>query len=243
MRNALTLLLIGAGQGALAALYPRAAWLLLWSGGSFCVVAAAYAFQKPRLLGKRLNGTMAWGVCVLLLPYLLLTWLIWYAQTGLSHENVCDEVAPGLWLGRRATVGELPRGVSLIVDLTSEFPEPRSVRENFAYLCLPTLDNAAPEQERFQEVIQKMAAWEGETYVHCALGHGRSALVAAAVLMAWGLACSPEEAFAQLKRARPGVKLNQTQRGFLKTSLDEGRRQKKRAGNPALFSWVCSETV
>lgn len=215
MRNTLTLLLIGAGQGALAALYPRAAWLLLWSGGSFCVVAAAYAFQKPRVLGKRLDGTMAWGMCVLLLPYLLLTWLLWYVQTRFSREPVCDEVGPGLWLGRRATAAELPLGITLVVDLTSEFPKPRGLRANVTYLCLPALDNAAPERERFAEIVHNIAEWEGEAYVHCALGHGRSALVAAAVLMARGLTHSPERALGMIKQVRPGVRLNRTQQAFL----------------------------
>ena len=121
MRNALTLLVIGVGQGVLSALYPRAAWLLAWSGLGFCAVAAAYARQTPRVFGKRMDGTLAWGPCVLLLPYLLLTWLLWYCQTRFSREAVCNEVAPGLWLGRRASLKELPPDVTLIVDLTSEF--------------------------------------------------------------------------------------------------------------------------
>jgi protein-tyrosine phosphatase len=217
MRSALALLVIGIGQVALAALYPCAAWLLVWSGLSFCAVAAAYAFQKPRVFGKRPEGTLAWGPCLLLLPYLLLTWLIWYCQTRFTREAVCDEIAPGLWLGRRAAASELPPSVTLIVDLTSEFGEPRALRTGRAYLCLPTLDNAAPEQGAFRDAVQKVAAWEGGVYVHCALGHGRSALVAAAVLMARGLADGPEEALLQVKRVRPGVRLDCRQWAFLKT--------------------------
>lgn len=216
MRNALTLLLVGAGQGALAALYPRAAWLLVWSGLGFCAVGAAYALRRPRVFGKREDGTLAWGPCVLLLPYLLFTWLLWYCQTRFSREAVCDEVSPGLWLGRRAGAQELPPGVTLVVDLTSEFSEPRAVRMDCAYLCLPTLDNAAPDPAAFGDAVRKAAAWEGTVYIHCALGHGRSALLAAAVLMARGLAGNPEEAFARVKQARPGVRLNRSQWAFLK---------------------------
>ncbi len=216
MRNALTLLLVGVGQGALAALGPRAAWLLAWSGISFVIVAAAYALRKPGVFGKRGDGTLAWGPCVLLLPYLLLTWLLWWCQTRFSQESVCDEVAPGLWLGRRPSAKELPPDVALVVDLTSEFGEPRAVRTGRAYLCLPTLDNAAPSREAFGEAVRRAAACDGAVYVHCALGHGRSALVAAAVLRARGLAGSPEEALAQIKQARPGVRLNRNQRAFLR---------------------------
>ena len=106
--------------------------------------------------------------------------------------------------------------MTLIVDLTSEFSEPRAVRTRCVYLCLPTLDNAVPDGKAFGEMVRKVAANEGAVYIHCALGHGRSALGAAAVLMARGLASSPEEALGQVKRARPGVRLNRWQWAFLK---------------------------
>ena len=199
MRNAVTLLFIGVGQVALAAFYPHAAWLLAWSGLGFGVMAAAYVLQKPGVFGKHADGTLAWGPCVLLLPYLLLTWLLWYCQTRFSREAVCDEVAPGLWVGRRAAEKDLPPGVTLIVDLTSEFGEPRGVRTGRTYLCLPALDNAAPDGEGFAKAVRKATGWDGAVYVHCALGHGRSALVAAAVLVTRGLAGGPEEAFTQVK--------------------------------------------
>ena len=216
MRNALLLLLIGVGQIAMVVSYPRAAWLLAWSGLSFCAVAVAYALQRPRVFGKRIDGTMGWGWGVLLLPYLLLTWLFWYCQTRFSREAVHNEVAPGLWIGRRAGVKELPPGVTMIVDLTSEFGEPRAVRAGRTYLCLPTLDNAVPAPEAFRSAVRETAPCTGVVYIHCALGHGRSALVAAAILTARGLAASPEEALARVEGARPGVRLDREQWVFLK---------------------------
>ena len=216
MRDALALLLIGAGQLALVALHPRAAWILIWSGLSFCAVAAAYALQRPCVFGKRMDGTMAWGPCASLLPFLLLTWLLWYCQTCFSREAVCDEVAPGLWLGRRAGLEELPPDITLIVDLTSEFCEAQAVRAGRAYLCLPTLDNAASAPEAFRNAVREIVSYGGAVYIHCALGHGRSALVAAAVLMARGLAFDPEDALARVKQARPGDRLSRDQWEFLK---------------------------
>ena len=215
MRNALTLLLIAAGQVVLAFLYPKLGWLLLWSGGSFAAVAVAYALRKPHVFGKKPDGTMAPSPCLLLLPYLLLTWLLWYAQTRLSSEAACDEIVPGLWLGRRISAEQMPPGVTLVVDLTSEFGEPRGLRQGRSYLCLPALDNAAPEREAFCDVVRQVSGWEGGVYVHCALGHGRSALVVAAVVMARGLAATPDEAAALVRRARPGVRLNRAQKAFL----------------------------
>ena len=215
MRNALTMLLIGMGQIILAALYPHAAWLLLWSGLSFGIVGTAYAFQKPRVFGKRLDGTLAWGNCLLLLPYLLLTWLLWYCQTHLTFEAASHEIVPGLWLGRRVSRAELPIGITLIVDLTSEFVEPRDLRTAFAYLCLPTLDNAAPDKENFAAIVQEIADCQEPVYIHCALGHGRSALVMAAVLMERRLVTSPEEVLVLIQQVRPGVRWNRAQQKFL----------------------------
>ena len=53
MRNALTFLVIAAGMVVLAVLYPGARWLLLWTGGNFAVVAAAYRWHAPQVFGKR----------------------------------------------------------------------------------------------------------------------------------------------------------------------------------------------
>ena len=207
MRNTPTLLFVGVGRVALTALYPRMAWLLVWSGPSFCTVAAAYARQEPRVFGKRLDGTLAWGRCVLLLPYLLLTWLLWYCQTRFSREAACKRSHRGYGSDDPA-VKELPPGVTLVVYLTSEFGEPRALRTGRTYLCLPTLDNAAPDPEAFREAVRRAASWGGTVYIHCALGHGRSALTAVAVPAARGLAADPEAAFARVKSARPGVNLN-----------------------------------
>src|SRR5688500_5133902 len=100
------------------------AWLLLWPALSFLVVATAYAGVGPKLLGKRPDGRIAWWALVLHLPYFLLTWGVWHAQRRVDRGPAVNEVAPGLWIGRRALPNELPPGVTLVVDLTGEFHEP-----------------------------------------------------------------------------------------------------------------------
>lgn len=214
MRDAFLLSLLGLCQIGLMLIYPQIGWLLLWSGGSFIVVGLAYAFRKPRLFGKQDDGSLAVLPCAVLLPYLLMTWLIWFCQTRLSREAVCNEVAPGLWVGRHPSASEIPPGVSLVIDLTSEFCVSRGIRTNRTYLALPTLDHTAPELSAFRQVVQKAAAWDGQVYVHCALGHGRSALVAAAVIVVRGVAESPAEAFTIMRRVRR-VKWNAEQSKFL----------------------------
>jgi protein-tyrosine phosphatase len=158
---------------------------------------------------------MAWWAVLLLLPYLLLTWASWHMQRLLSREPCCNEVAPGLWIGRRVFAKELPSEVSLIVDLTVEFAEPRGVRAGRSYVCLPILDALVPAERPLRELVERIAAWPGTVYIHCALGHGRSALVAAAVLLKRQLAADAQRAEALIRQVRPTVRLTPSQRRLL----------------------------
>jgi protein-tyrosine phosphatase len=69
--------------------------------------------------------------------------------------------------------------------------------------------------ETLRTLSREIADWPGAVYIHCAVGHGRSATVAAAVLLARGLAANPREAVALLRRSRPLVRLTRVQRCVL----------------------------
>jgi protein-tyrosine phosphatase len=150
------------------------------------------------------------------LPYLLLAWTVWHLQRWLSREPCCHEVAPGVWLGRRPLQRDLPPGVALVVDLTAEFFAARGVRAGRDSLVLPTLDATAPDETRFRAVLMRLAEHPGPVYIHCAAGHGRSALLAAALLLLRGLAADERQAESQLRQARPGVRLGPAQRRLLR---------------------------
>ena len=83
-----------------------------------------------------------------------------------------------------------------------------------AYTSLPTLDGAAPDRAEFDALVAHIVR-AGGVYVHCASGHGRSATLAAALLIARGLSASVPEAEERLRAARPGVRLSRAQRAFL----------------------------
>lgn len=51
--------------------------------------------------------------------------------------------------------------------------------------------------------------------IHCAQGHGRTGLIAAAVLIVSGKAQSSKEAISMVKAVRPGIELNSVQRKIL----------------------------
>ncbi len=189
---------------------------LLWPAASLLAVSAAYAGLGPRVYGKRPDGRLSPLAVLLLLPYLALTWTVWHVARLLDRQACCDEVAPGLWLGRRAFARELPAGTDLVVDLTAEFAAPRGVRAGRSYHCVPSLDSAAPRDERhFLEVVEKAADWPGTVYVHCAQGRGRSALFAAAVLLRRGLATDARQAEELLRKTRGVVRLTPVQRRVL----------------------------
>jgi protein-tyrosine phosphatase len=140
---------------------------------------------------------------------------LWHLVRLFSREACWNEIAPGLFLGRRAFPRELPSGVTLIVDLTGEFPAPRGARKGRDYLCFPILDAASPDEAGLRALIEQVAAWQGVVYIHCAQGHGRSALVMAGVLLRRGLARDAAEAIQRLKTARPGIRIKRPQRELL----------------------------
>lgn len=188
-------------------------WPALWAGAGFLWVALAYILDKPSMLGKRRDGRIAAWSWICLAPYLLFARLGLALHAARRNENPCDEVSPGLWLGRR--VNALPGGIGLVADLTAEFPEPAGVMRGRRYLCLPTLDGAAPEETGFRVLVEEAASFKGSVYVHCAVGHGRSAALVAGVLLRKGLASDVDEAVRLIRKARPKARLSGSQRSLL----------------------------
>lgn len=215
MNYSFALTVLGGAQLVLAWDKGSWGWLLCWSGISFLIAGLGYGRLGPRVFGKRADGRMAWQNVVFLLPFLLLTWGLWYMQRWLGHEAGCHQIAWGLWLGRRPFPAELPPDTTLIIDMTAEFPVSRGLTQGRTYLCLPTLNTNIPDTKFLQEVVKQAVTWNGAVYVHCALGHGRSAMIVMAILLAKGLAADVNSAEAIVKAARPGIGLSRTQRALL----------------------------
>lgn len=64
-------------------------------------------------------------------------------------------------------------------------------------------------------------------FVHCAHGHGRSATVLGAVLIALGEAGTVDEAVKLMQKSRPRVRLNNRQRAALSAWCIEEQRARK----------------
>jgi protein-tyrosine phosphatase len=182
---------------------------------AFFVVGAAYVTVSPGLLGKRLDGTIRSTHLLILLPYFLVAWGRWWLTSLLTRETAWDEVAPGLFLGRWPAAEQLPKSVEVVVDLTAEFPRASTIGDARQYICLPTLDTQAPPAAALVSVARRVAETPAPAYVHCAFGHGRSAVMVAAILLRRGVVRDVSEALSLLQAARPGVGLSRSQRARL----------------------------
>jgi hypothetical protein len=190
--------------------------LPLYAALSFGLLAAAYAGVGPRLLLKRATGRRAGVGWVLFAPYFLLNAATFGLYRRLSREPASVQVAPNLFFGRRLTPREAEAaGWASVLDLAGEFPASRAVER---YRSLPVLDATAPTEDE----LRSAAAWlaeavgSGPVYVHCALGHGRSACVVIAYLLSVGAVGTVAEGERRLRSLRPGVRLHPPQRRLLR---------------------------
>ncbi len=225
VRFALPFALIALASAAFSTRIPLApALLAVWCALAFGLGALAYAGVGPGLFGKRAEGTLRGANVLAMLPLHLTTWLSAALQRALSNENPVDEIRPGLFLGRRLQAREARLvGEAAVVDLTCELGEVLDLRTGRPYLCLPTLDGTPPSQTQLDEAIEFMAAHrERGLFVHCALGHGRSATVVAAWLVEIEEAEELAEAEFHLRAARPGVHLHATQRAAAQQWVSRG---------------------
>jgi hypothetical protein len=189
---------------------------LFYAGFSFAMVGMAYLAQKPSWLLKRPSGSIRPIGWLLYWPYFLLNGLLFFLQRRLSREYATAQIIPGLFLGRMLTTFEAslvaPQPVA-IIDMTAEFNETPRFRAIAGYRLLSVLDGTAPTLEQLQQGVTLIAEWlpKGRVYVHCALGHGRSATMIAAFLLAASMADSVEEAITMIRSERAGVGLKPEQ--------------------------------
>src|SRR5262249_22758303 len=160
-------------------------------------------------------------------------WLAWAPLIGymrllhelarrLTDEPVASEVAPGVWVGRRAGPGELPAGIAIVVDLCAELAEVPGVAAGRAYLSIPTLDSTSPPPRETARAVDAVLAAHGPAFIHCAFGHGRSATVAAALLVRRGDA-TLDDVERTLRAHRPRIGLNGPQRRALAEAVRLGQ--------------------
>jgi hypothetical protein len=213
MRYAIINLLLGAAISFQGFLFPSLLVPLLWLGLSFCVLGLAYLLRKPSFLGKRHDGSISWWSWLVFLPFHVFLHSVWHLTRLFAREHPTDAISERLVVGRRLLSREVPSGIELVVDLTSEFPEPVGVHRGREYRWFPLLDASVPDVRVLREFIAALP--DVATYVHCAQGHGRTGLFSVALLVERGICATAAEALTLLTTARPGIALNDEQQTFI----------------------------
>ncbi len=213
---AFTLAVLAVGQPTIWAMT-----LLLNTAIAFACVSIAFACNSPHIFFKQRDGSLSTRSYIIYWPYMLLNAISLKIYRGTKHEHAFDEVVPGVFLGGRLTdKDEIPfqdTGIGYALDLTSEFSETPFMRRKYRYLNVPLLDSCAPTQKQLKRAVEWVCEKQIDSpvYVHCALGHGRSATVVAAYLLKTKQATCPERAVDLIREHRPRISLNTHQLGAL----------------------------
>jgi hypothetical protein len=185
-----------------------------WTALACAVAAAAYVANRPTWLGKR-DGRLA-PHAVVVLPYLL----AFRTACGLMRRwrppDAPTEVAPGLWVSGRLAPADVPPAVTWVVDLIAEYPAPRALRGLPGYRNLLVLDGGhPPDVAAFLALVRELLDAEGDVLVHCDSGRGRAPTVAAALLVARGVAPDTATAVAHVRARRPVAAPTRSDLAFL----------------------------
>lgn len=224
-RYGLIFLSFGLTCGLAAANLPGPArWLLAWATLGFVLVSVAYFTETPQLMGKRKNGTLSPVSVSLCLPVMLLNYGLFHLMRLVRDEAIVDEVLPGLHVGGLPSPADLPEEIETIVDLTFEFIAHPEVRCHPGYRSYPMLDDGFPGPARVEQIVGELADRPGPILVHCAGGHGRSATLAVALLLARGEFETVEAAEQAMQQARPLIRLRALQRERLAAWLGSRSR-------------------
>lgn len=188
---------------------------------AFFGVGLAFGLKQTGILMKTKNGRLSPLSYLIFWPYLVGNNLVLAGYRLLSKENPIDEIIPGLYLGCKLWSSDknklIQRGICSVVDVTSEWREADFILKHYTYLGVPVLDTCPPTLDQLREAV----AWiedrlkHGGVFVHCAIGHGRSATVIAAYLLHTKKAAGVQEAIDFIKTKRPKIHLHQGQLSVL----------------------------
>jgi Tyrosine phosphatase family len=212
IRYALAFSMLGTTSFGFGALAGYAGVPLLWFGATLLTVGANYAFPKHCNVLDKKDGRIGLVRKLFLLPYFILLHGTWRILNVFSSEAPYVKLVDGIFIGRRLLPNEYPTTTTL-VDLTSEFDE--HVPKGAILMSFPILDGAPTEPSTLRHIAREISLASKPIYIHCAQGHGRTSMVAAAVLLELGVARNVADALQMIRLVRPGAKPNASQREAL----------------------------
>lgn len=185
--------------------------LLFWLAANFVSLGIAYSSGNPAVFGKQADGSRNLFGKLFLLPYSVLIFVTWHFSRIFGKENSYDVLDSQLAIGRRLLTSEFPTGIDNVIDLTCEFSEPSEIVKGSNYVSFPILDASVPIEDQLKQIVGQIDALSGNTYIHCAQGHGRTGLVSAALLLHRNPELTVDDAIARLRAVRPKLACNREQ--------------------------------
>ena len=199
----------------------RALWA--WTALACATACVAYVRNRPQWLGKHDGAPSVRALVVL--PYLVAFRIACRLMRWWRGADRPSEVAPGVWVSGRIRAGDLPRGVTRVVDLVAEYAADPVVRTLDGYRSLPVLDGGVPaDADAFLALVHALAEGPGEVLVHCDSGRGRAPTFAAALLVARGVAPDVASALGILRARRAVVAPTRSDVAFLEAVAPRLRR-------------------
>lgn len=207
--------------------------------GSLYLAAALFDVSPGRLF-KSADGRTRTAIRLVTWPYLLFEIGLFRRYLRKSREPRFEPVAEGVYIGSRVMAQDLAalrqEGISATLDLVAEFPAPNNLLDDpgIVYLCLPVIDGTAPSSRDLEAAVAFVALARRagrRTLVHCAFGHGRSAMVIACALIRLGLAETGEQALDLLKKCRRKIWLSREQIILLE-KFQQSERERARSAGP-----------
>ncbi|MCK5855743.1 MAG: dual specificity protein phosphatase family protein [Sulfurovaceae bacterium] len=174
-------------------------YLLLWLILNLMVMTMAYALNNQKLiLDKKEDGLVSLFLLLINLPWLLFSWSVFALQMLISKESRVDKIiGSSIFIASRPSTNFDYSSYDIVVDLTSEFLKNRT--KGVEYISYSNLDGM-PLSKSYENV----AIFQNKkVLVHCANGHGRSALFVAGLLVDLELVENFEEGLALIKKSRP----------------------------------------
>ncbi len=209
MRYQNQLLFLGSLLFTLGFVQPTGGFLMIWLGANLIMVSFAYRYRWHFVFGKRIDGTLPIWSWFVFWPFLTYTLIVWHLWRSLTREPAQNRINQALVIGRRLLPSELSANFDHYIDLTAEFQAPLVIRQSPAYRSFPILDGSVPSPELLQQFVASLRP--GQMFIHCAQGHGRTGLVALAILLYHGEVSSVKEGLQKLMICRPRIGLNQEQ--------------------------------
>lgn len=174
-------------------------WLLAWPSLALAVVALGHAGLGSAVLSPRAGGPSL-AAAIVLLPWLAA--VRWSRRFWWWRADPPTQVADGVFVGR---IREARGWPGPVIDCASEHR--RRLPAAGDHQRLQLWDLGVPDSRTLASAAAAVdqARARGPVLVCCALGRGRSALVAASWLLATGRAASAEAALAAVRQVRPWI--------------------------------------